>query len=98
MKSFFQMLKLMDEGRSMGPTREHVRAHLRTVPHVVGKYLPDTKEWRIHPRHLKGDEQENAAYYTNDHQDAMDTATMLHRHVSAALGHTVGNKAMEVEG
>jgi hypothetical protein len=74
MKTFSEFLEAKG-----GVLKAHVTAHLRTLPHVVGKYDSDTREWQIKHR---GDRTGDTTYFTDDHQDAMDTASDMNRRLA----------------
>ena len=81
MKSFYEMCSLIEAERAK-VNKGHVVAHLRTLPHVVGKYDPSHPEWQIKPRGSVGDDD---TYFTSDHQDAMDTASVMNNHIADKL-------------
>ena len=58
-------------------TKGAVLAHIKNnCPSLTAKYDSDNKEWAIKERGAKDDE---GTYYTNDHEDAMATATRMHK-------------------
>jgi hypothetical protein len=57
-------------------TAGRVKAIISLLPHVKYKYRPHEKEWKIAHKDAKW----GNGYFTNDHQDAINTAKSINRH------------------
>jgi len=63
-------------------TIKQTLAEIRTsCPTISARWIADTKEYRVTLKRaicLSNEDCENKAYYTNDAQDAIDTAKRMH--------------------
>lgn len=75
MKTFAQFV----EAKDGAITQKHVKAHLKTLPHVTGKYDPAYGEWRIRLKGAKKGGEDG--YFTTAHDDAIDSATAMNKEV-----------------
>jgi len=76
---------------AVAPKKSDVTDHIRALGNVTAKYDSSTKEWEIK---LKGDKEGRSSYFTDDHADAMATATRMSLQAKG-LSSDAGNKAQE---